>query len=76
MAFDCMYEPDKAFIIQTINDLKAKRKVYIFSEKQYNTIKDIIESDEKLQQITIKELIEDGIYVLTPVRTRNRKPKS
>lgn len=76
MAFDCIYEPDKAFITQSINDLKAKRKVYIFNEKQYNIIKDIIENDEKLQQIAIKESIEDGVYVLTPVRTRKRKSKS
>ena len=65
--------PDKVFIISTINDLKSEKTVYLFSEKQYSIIKNIITNDEILNKIKIEERNIDGIYELKPKKTKRKK---
>lgn len=65
--------PDKVFIISTINDLKSEKTVYLFSEKQYSIIKNIITNDEILNKIKIEERNIDGIYELEPKKTKRKK---
>lgn len=73
MMYDYIHNPDKTFITATINDLKARRPVYLFNEKQYNIIKNIIANDEILNKINIEERNIDGIYELKPKRTKRKK---
>lgn len=68
--------PDKAFIISTINDLKSEKTVYLFSEKQYSIIKNIITNDEILNKIKIEERNIDDIYELKPKKTKRKKAEN
>lgn len=70
--YDYVYEPDKTFLIATINDIRSYKVVYLFNNKQYNFIKNIIANDSVLKTIEIKENKIDGIYALIPEKTKRR----